>query len=304
MTMISTAGGQRIGKPKYSYPEKFCPIFALEGPKGREPFRVWYKTFLGNYIKFTTYLMMSYKTILYTVEQTIATITLNRPQSLNAFTDLMTGEAMDALHQASTDNNVRVIVLTGNGRGFCSGQDVSDIRSRPPDFSIGDHLRHGYHPFIQAMVQCEKPILGAINGVAAGAGCSIALFTDFRVVAEKATFMLAFSKIGLIPDSGINWLLPRLIGYTRAYQMAITAERVSASTALEWGMVNVVTAEETFAEMVQSWAQRAPHAPLASPNAPCSTALSAPCLRRLTWKPIYRKLPARPTISKKGYRHS
>jgi 2-(1,2-epoxy-1,2-dihydrophenyl)acetyl-CoA isomerase len=100
----------------------------------------------------------------------------------------------------------------------------------------------------------EKPVIGAINGVAAGAGCSLALFTDFRIASEKASFMLAFSKIGLIPDSGLNWLLPRLIGYTRAYQLALTAEKLPAETALAWGLVNVVTPEAEFAPTVQQWA--------------------------------------------------
>ena len=199
---------------------------------------------------------MNYETILYIVENGIATITLNRPQSLNAFTDVMLAETTAAFQQADEDASVRCIVLTGSGRGFCSGQDLAEIRNRPPEVTIGDHLRHGYHPLIKQMVQIEKPIIGAINGVAAGAGCSLALFTDFRIASEKASFMLAFSKVGLVPDSGINWLLPRLIGQGRAYQMALTAERIPATVALAWGMINVVAVEEEFAATVQRWAQQ------------------------------------------------
>jgi 2-(1,2-epoxy-1,2-dihydrophenyl)acetyl-CoA isomerase len=195
-----------------------------------------------------------YETILYSVENAIATLTLNRPQSLNAFNDQMIREATEAFKQADREATVRCIVITGAGRGFSSGQDLADTQSRGDGFSIGEHLRNGYHRLIKQMVKTEKPILGAINGVAAGAGCGVALACDFRIASEKASFMLAFSKIGLVPDSGLNWMLPRLIGYARAYQMAITAEKLPAATALEWGLVNVVAPEADFAATVQQWA--------------------------------------------------
>ncbi len=197
---------------------------------------------------------MPYEHILYTVENGIATLTLNRPQTLNAFNDAMTQETLDAFKQAERDPAVRCIVFTGAGRGFSSGQDLAEMHSRGPGVSIGEHLRHGYHRLIKQLVKIEKPVIGAINGVAAGAGCSLALFTDFRIASEKASFMLAFSKIGLIPDSGLNWLLPRLIGYARAYQLALTAEKLPAATALAWGLVNVVAPEAEFAATVQQWA--------------------------------------------------
>lgn len=199
---------------------------------------------------------MPYDTLLSTAENGIATITLNRPQTLNAFNDAMISEATDAFKQADRDASVRCVILTGAGRGFSSGQDLADTQSRGEGFSIGEHLRNGYHKLIKQMVKTEKPILGAINGVAAGAGCGVALACDFRVASEKASFMLAFSKIGLIPDSGLNWMLPRLVGYARAYQMALTAEKLPASTALEWGLVNVVSAEADFAADVQKWAMQ------------------------------------------------
>jgi 2-(1,2-epoxy-1,2-dihydrophenyl)acetyl-CoA isomerase len=197
---------------------------------------------------------MPYENILYSVENGVAALTLNRPQTLNAFNDAMTQETLDALKQAERDPGVRCVTFTGAGRGFSSGQDLADMHSRGPGVSIGEHLRHGYHRLIKQLVKMEKPVIGAINGVAAGAGCSLALFTDFRIASEKASFMLAFSKIGLIPDSGLNWLLPRLIGYTRAYQLALTAEKLPAETALAWGLVNVVTPEAEFAPTVQQWA--------------------------------------------------
>lgn len=199
---------------------------------------------------------MPYEHILYTAENGIATITLNRPQTLNAFNDGMIREATEAFKQAERDAAVRCVVLTGAGRGFSSGQDLADTHSRGEGFSIAEHLRNGYHRLIRQMIRTEKPIVGAINGVAAGAGCGVALACDFRIASEKASFMLAFSKIGLIPDSGVNWMLPRLIGYARAYQMALTAEKLPATTALEWGLVNIVAPEAEFAATVQRWAEQ------------------------------------------------
>lgn len=197
---------------------------------------------------------MAYEHILFTVEDGIATITLNRPETLNAFNDLMIKETTEAFKQCARDTAVRCVVLTGHGRGFSSGQDLSDVQSREGQFSIGDHLRHGYHRLIKQMVATEKPIIGAVNGVAAGAGCGIALATDIRIASDKASFMLAFSRIGLVPDSGTNWLLPRIIGQARAYEMAITADRVPAEKALEWGIVNRVVPHDTLMEQVMAWA--------------------------------------------------
>lgn len=197
---------------------------------------------------------MSYETILYAVQDNVATITLNRPQTLNAFTDHMIQEATDAFKRAARDNEVRCLVLTGNGRGFSSGQDLAEVQARQGDFSIGEHLRHGYHRLIKQMMKTEKPIIGAINGIAAGAGCGIALATDIRIASDKASFMLAFSKIGLVPDSGTNWLLPRIVGQARAYEMAITADRIPAEKALAWGMVNQVVPHDQLREQVEAWA--------------------------------------------------
>jgi 2-(1,2-epoxy-1,2-dihydrophenyl)acetyl-CoA isomerase len=152
----------------------------------------------------------------------------------------MIQETTDAFKQAAREKTVRCMVLTGNGRGFSSGQDLTEVQERQGDFSIGEHLRHGYHRLLKQMMKTEKPIIGAINGIAAGAGCGIALATDIRIASDKASFMLAFSKIGLVPDSGTNWLLPRIVGQARAYEMAITADRIPAEKALQWGIVNQV----------------------------------------------------------------
>lgn len=202
---------------------------------------------------------MTFETILLDVSDGVATITLNRPHALNAFNDQMIQETTAVFKQASRDKSIRCVVLTGNGRAFSSGQDLSDVNSRGDSFSIGDHLRHGYHKLIMQMVTLEKPIIGAINGIAAGAGCGVALATDIRIASDKASFMLAFSRVGLVPDSGVNWFLPRLIGTARAYEMAITADKIPAATAHEWGMVNRVVPAAQLMETVASWAK-----PLAS----------------------------------------
>jgi 2-(1,2-epoxy-1,2-dihydrophenyl)acetyl-CoA isomerase len=197
---------------------------------------------------------MTYETILYETQAGVATITLNRPDSLNAFNDQMIAECRDAFKQAGRDPGVRCIVITGNGRAFSSGQDLKDVRSREGEFSIGEHLRHGYNKLVSQMIALEKPIVAGVNGIAAGAGCGVALAADLRIASEKASFMLAFSRVGLIPDSGSTWTLPRLIGYSRAYEMAITADRIPAEKALSWGMVNEVVPAEQLLEVVAAWA--------------------------------------------------
>lgn len=199
---------------------------------------------------------MAYETILYNASDGVATITLNRPDKLNAFNDQMIAETTDAIKASGRDGEVRCLVLTGAGRGFSSGQDLGDFQGRGEDVSVGEHLRHGYHRLIRQMVSLEKPIIGAINGIAAGAGCGVALATDIRIASDKASFMLAFSRVGLIPDSGLNWFLPRIVGYPRAYEMAVTADRVPADQALQWGLVNRVVPADQLPEITAAWARR------------------------------------------------
>ncbi len=204
---------------------------------------------------------MAYETILFRQDDGVATITLNRPDTLNAFNDTMIRETTDAFKQCGKDPAVRCVVLTGAGRGFSSGQDLGDVQQRGEDFSIAEHLRRGYHRLILAMVRLEKPIVGAINGVAAGAGFGVALATDIRIASDKASFILAFSRVGLVPDSGTNWFLPRIIGQARAYELAITAERLSADQALAWGVVNRVVPHEELETTVQEYAARLAQGP-------------------------------------------
>ena len=186
---------------------------------------------------------MAYESILFEQDGGVLTITLNRPDKLNAFTDKMLGELIDAFKAADRDASVRAVLLTGAGRGFCPGQDLADARQRQESadgMSFGEHLRHTYNPLILRMRQHSKPIIGAINGVAAGAGMSLAMACDIRIAAESASFLQAFVKVGLIPDSGSTWMLPRLVGTTRALELMLSGRKIDAKEALEIGLVNRV----------------------------------------------------------------
>jgi len=208
--------------------------------------------------------MAEYQTILYEVTSGVATITLNRPEVLNAFNDQMIAETTAALKAAERDEAVRCLILTGAGRAFSSGQDLDDVKARRSDPSapgIGEHLRRGYNPLILKMRTLEKPILGAINGVAAGAGCSVALACDLRICSDKASFIEVFINIGLIPDSGSTWFLPRLVGMARAFEMAATAQRVQADEALAMGLVNRVVPAAELMPAVRELALKLAQAP-------------------------------------------
>lgn len=187
---------------------------------------------------------MDYETILYNLEEGVLAITLNRPDVLNAFNRKMTDELQDAFKKAERDPAVRCIVLTGAGRAFSSGEDLKS-RSAEGDSDFGSTLRQRYNPLVSKMRNIEKPVLGSINGVAAGAGCSIALACDLRIASEKARFMEVFVRVGLVPDSGSSFLLPRLVGLGRALEMAFLGDEMGADEALRTGLVNrVVPAEE------------------------------------------------------------
>jgi 2-(1,2-epoxy-1,2-dihydrophenyl)acetyl-CoA isomerase len=204
---------------------------------------------------------MAYETLQYEVQEGIATITLNRPDVLNAFNEQMFRELQDVLRAVERDEAVRVVIVTGAGRGFCAGQDLAEMRvryERPEEaMSIGEHLRSRYNPLILRIRNTEKPFIAAINGVAAGAGCSLALACDLRVMAETASFVFnAFAKIALIPDSGSTWFLPHLAGYARAFEAATLIDRLDASRALAWGLVNAVVPPDQVMPTAQEWAAR------------------------------------------------
>lgn len=194
----------------------------------------------------------TYETVTLHTTDHICTITLNRPKVYNAFNDQLTFELHDALKRAERDGNVRVLLVTGEGKAFCSGQDLADLKERyVPGFvpELGDDVRKRYNPIITRIREMDKPVIAAVNGVAAGAGCSLALACDFRIASEHASFIEVFINVGLIPDSGGTFMLPRLVGMAKAMQMCCTGEKVSADEALRLGLVNsVVRADELLAE--------------------------------------------------------
>lgn len=181
----------------------------------------------------------------------VLTLTLNRPDVLNALTlDMMKG-IREALKKASTDKSVKAVILTASGRAFCAGADLGDLKKRQSvsSFSLGDELRDHFNPLVAQIRKLEKPVIGAINGLAAGAGASIILSTDLKVCAEKATFLNAFVRVGLVPDSGMTYSLPRFVGYSKALEHMWLARPVTAEQALACGLVNkVVPAESVLVE--------------------------------------------------------
>jgi 2-(1,2-epoxy-1,2-dihydrophenyl)acetyl-CoA isomerase len=169
----------------------------------------------------------------------VATITLDRPDALNALTATLRAELLAALQRAEADRAVRAIVLTGAGRAFSAGQDLKERLDPDPD-DIEDVVRHEYNPIVLALRGGSKPIVGAVNGVAAGAGASLALACDVRVMAEGASFRLAFGRIALVPDTGVTWLLPRLVGAARAAAMMLLDQPLTAADAERLGVVATV----------------------------------------------------------------
>jgi 2-(1,2-epoxy-1,2-dihydrophenyl)acetyl-CoA isomerase len=185
------------------------------------------------------------------IAQGVAEITLNRPDKLNSFNEAMHRALRTALAAARDDVSCRAVVLTGAGRAFCAGQDLGDRDPRkmqgPPD--LGDTLTRLFNPLIEEIRSLDKPVICAVNGVAAGAGANLALACDIVLAADSARFIQSFANVGLIPDSGGSWLLPRLIGEARAKAIAMTALPVSAQQAQSWGMIwQVVPDEDLLAE--------------------------------------------------------
>ena len=182
------------------------------------------------------------------VADRVATITLDRPDALNALTVPLKEELLAAFLRVGSDRAVRAVVLTGAGRAFCAGQDLLE-RLEPGAAPLEIELRERYNPLILAMRTIEKPIIGAINGVAAGAGASLAFACDLRIASESASFVLAFGQVGLVPDSGAIWFLPRLVGLAKATEIALVGEAVSATDAERLGFVaRVVPGESLMAE--------------------------------------------------------
>ncbi len=182
---------------------------------------------------------MKYDSILYDNADGIARITLNRPDRLNSFTAAMHAELRDALAQVQADAAVRALLLTGAGRGFCAGQDLSDRAVAPgaAPVDLGESIATHYAPLVRTLRGLPLPVVCAVNGVAAGAGANIALACDIVVAAKSASFIQAFCKIGLVPDSGGTYFLPRLVGTARAMGLAMLGDKLPAQQAEEWGLI-------------------------------------------------------------------
>ncbi len=183
---------------------------------------------------------MSFQDILFSVDSGVARLTLNRPDKLNSFTDVMHAEVRQALDLVQQDESVRVLLLTGAGRGFCAGQDLADpimaiVDGKMPD--IGHVVERNYKPLVMRLANLRVPTIAAINGIAAGAGVSIALACDLVIAARSASFLQAFSKIGLIPDTGGTWFLPQRVGMARAIGLAMLADKLPAEKAESWGLI-------------------------------------------------------------------
>ena len=176
-------------------------------------------------------------TVLVSTQAGVMTITLNRPEKLNAFVADMHGLLREAMSQAELDASIRAVLLTGAGRGFCAGQDLAERDMNDPNLDLGGGLDKNYNPFIRRMRALPKPVVCAVNGIAAGAGANLALGCDIVLAARSASFLQAFAKIALVPDCGGTYWLPRLAGTARAMGMAMLAERVSAEDAERWGLI-------------------------------------------------------------------
>lgn len=204
---------------------------------------------------------MSYELINHTVKNHVLVIEFNRPQTLNALNDQITKETTTAIKKAARDPEIRAIVITGSGRGFTSGADLSSgdalkAQSNGKPAGMGDHLAKVYHPLIAAISSIEKPVIAAVNGITAGIGFGIALACDMTIASDRAAFTLVFSNIGLVPDGGVSWMLPRMIGYKKAYELYMTSEKIPADKAHALGFVNQVVPHDQLMEVTMATAEK------------------------------------------------
>ena len=206
---------------------------------------------------------MAYSSIITEAANGVHRITLNRPDRLNSFNDAMHAELREALSAVTADQTARVLVLTGAGRGFCAGQDLSDRAVAPGDAppDLGASIERNYRPLVLALRNLPMPVIAAVNGVAAGAGAHIELACDMVIAAESATFIQAFCKIGLIPDSGGTYWLPRLVGDARAMGLALLGDKLPARQAAEWGLIWRCVPDAELTGAVEQLAQRFATAP-------------------------------------------
>src|SRR3954471_5675686 len=206
---------------------------------------------------------MAYEQILFASADGVARITLNRPERLNSFTRQMHAEVRDALAAVAADTTARVLVLTGAGRGFCAGQDLSDRAVSPGDapVDLGDSIERDYLPLVQGLRALPMPVVCAVNGVAAGAGANVALACDIVVAARSATFIQPFCRLGLVPDSGGTWLLPRMLGTARALGLSLLGDKLPAEKAAAWGLIWACVDDAELSPTVDKLAAQLAEAP-------------------------------------------
>lgn len=209
---------------------------------------------------------MSFETIEFTVRDRYAQLTLNRPGAMNSFTATMHAEVAQALDTVATDTGIRVLLLTGAGRGFCAGQDLNDRKqtagSAPVD--LGDSLERFYNPLIRRLRHLPKPVVCAVNGAAAGAGANLALACDIVIAARCARFIQGFCRIGLMPDSGGTWVLPRLVGHARASALMMLGDAVTADEAVAMGMIYKAVDDDQLMAHAQTMAAQLASQPAAA----------------------------------------
>jgi 2-(1,2-epoxy-1,2-dihydrophenyl)acetyl-CoA isomerase len=206
---------------------------------------------------------MAYNFLSLNIANGIATITLNRPEVFNALNDEITFELQDAFKTIGKDDAVRVVVLTGAGKAFCSGQDLKSSSGQEKR-SFMDSLHKRYNPIVKAMRNLPKPIIARVNGVAAGAGCSLALACDIIVAAEEALLIEVFINIGLVPDSGSSYFLPRLVGMAKAFEWATMGTKIKATEAAQYGLINKAVPADQLDQAVEAYTSYFANAPTKS----------------------------------------
>jgi 2-(1,2-epoxy-1,2-dihydrophenyl)acetyl-CoA isomerase len=240
--------------------------------------------------------------LLYETAGSVCTITLNRPDVFNAINDKLSYELQEALKKATADTNIRVLVLTGAGKGFCSGQDLKAIAGVQID-SFADTVRARYNPIILGMRNMPKPIICRLNGIAAGAGCSLALACDLIIASEEASLAEIFISIGLVMDSGSSYFLPRLVGSAKAFELATMGTKVSASEALAIGMVNkVVPAAQLDAMVAQvvSYYAAAPTKAVGLMKKMLNLSYQSSLEEMLEYEALYQEIAGRTQDNKEG----